>query len=301
MNREKTIARVTAWGALVNLALAALKLAAGLLGRSSAMVADAVHSFSDLVSDAIVLVMVRVSSKGQDKGHDFGHGKFETLATVAVAILLFFVGVRLMVGGIGKIRLVLDGGELPSPDSIALWAAVVSIAVKEALYWWTSVTGKKVNSPAMISNAWHHRSDALSSIGSALGIGGAMLLGGKWAVLDPIVGCIISIFILAVAVKMVVPALDELTEGSLPDETEEEIERIICSVDGVENVHELKTRKNGPDIIIAAHIVVNAAMSVAVAHRLTEIAESKLREKFGQKTQISLHVEPDSDINVIEV
>lgn len=296
MNREKTIARVTAWGALVNFALAALKLAAGLLGRSSAMVADAVHSFSDLVSDAIVLVMVRVSSKGQDKGHDFGHGKFETLATAAVAILLFFVGVRLMVGGIGKIRLVLDGGELPSPDSIALWAAVVSIAVKEALYWWTSVTGKKVNSPAMISNAWHHRSDALSSIGSALGIGGAMLLGGKWAVLDPIVGCIISIFILAVAVKMVVPALDELTEGSLPDETEEEIERIICSVDGVENVHELKTRKNGPDIIIAAHIVVNAAMSVAVAHRLTEIAESKLREKFGQKTQISLHVEPDSDI-----
>lgn len=296
MNREKTIARVTAWGALVNLALAALKLAAGLLGRSSAMVADAVHSFSDLVSDAIVLVMVRVSSKGQDKGHDFGHGKFETLATAAVAILLFFVGVRLMVGGIGKIRLVLDGGELPSPDSIALWAAVVSIAVKEALYWWTSVTGKKVNSPAMISNAWHHRSDALSSIGSALGIGGAMLLGGKWAVLDPIVGCIISIFILAVAVKMVVPALDELTEGSLPDETEEEIERIICSVDGVENVHELKTRKNGPDIIIAAHIVVNAAMSVAVAHRLTEIAESKLREKFGQKTQISLHVEPDSDL-----
>lgn len=296
MNREKTIARVTAWGALVNFALAALKLAAGLLGRSSAMVADAVHSFSDLVSDAIVLVMVRVSSKGQDKGHDFGHGKFETLATVAVAILLFFVGVRLMVGGIGKIRLVLSGGELPSPDSIALWAAVVSIAVKEALYWWTSVTGKKVNSPAMISNAWHHRSDALSSIGSALGIGGAMLLGGKWAVLDPIVGCIISIFILAVAVKMVVPALDELTEGSLPDETEEEIERIICSVDGVENVHELKTRKNGPDIIIAAHIVVNAAMSVAVAHRLTEIAESKLREKFGQKTQISLHVEPDSDI-----
>lgn len=296
MNREKTIARVTAWGALVNLALAALKLAAGLLGRSSAMVADAVHSFSDLVSDAIVLVMVRVSSKGQDKGHDFGHGKFETLATAAVAILLFFVGVRLMVGGIGKIRLVLDGGELPSPDSIALWAAVVSIAVKEALYWWTSVTGKKVNSPAMISNAWHHRSDALSSIGSALGIGGAMLLGGKWAVLDPIVGCIISIFILAVAVKMVVPALDELTEGSLPDKTEEEIERIICSVDGVENVHELKTRKNGPDIIIAAHIVVNAAMSVAVAHRLTEIAESKLREKFGQKTQISLHVEPDSDI-----
>ncbi len=296
MNREKTIARVTAWGALVNLALAALKLAAGLLGRSSAMVADAVHSFSDLVSDAIVLVMVRVSSKGQDKGHDFGHGKFETLATVAVAILLFFVGVRLMVGGIGKIRLVLDGGELPSPDSIALWAAVVSIAVKEALYWWTSVTGKKVNSPAMISNAWHHRSDALSSIGSALGIGGAMLLGGKWAVLDPIVGCIISIFILAVAVKMVVPALDELTEGSLPDETEEEIERIICSVDGVENVHELKTRKNGPDIIIATHIVVNAAMSVAVAHRLTEIAESKLREKFGQKTQISLHVEPDSDL-----
>jgi len=290
--REKTISRVTIWGAVGNLVLTGFKLVAGFVGHSSAMIADAIHSLSDLISDIVVLVMVKVSSKGVDHNHDYGHGKFETLATVLVSLMLLIVGGELMAGGIEKIRLVANGGELDSPGSIALWAALVSIVVKEALYQWTAIVGKRVNSPAMISNAWHHRTDALSSIGSALGIGGAMLLGGKWTILDPIVGCIISIFIIVVAVKMVLPALHELTEGSLPKEMKEQIKSLILSVEGVDNVHDLRTRRNGPTAIISAHIVVDPEMTVEKAHHLTELAEEAVRKEFGNETQINIHVEP---------
>lgn len=293
--REHTITSVTAWGAVANLALTALKFVAGLVGRSSAMVADAVHSLSDLISDVVVIVMVKISSRKQDKGHDYGHGKFETLATAFVALMLLVVGAKLMAGGIEKIRTVMDGGELAVPGKFALWAALISIAFKEVLFQWNSRVGRKVNSPAMISNAWHHRTDALSSIGSAAGIGGALLLGGKWAVLDPIVCCAISVFIFVIAVQMAIPALGELTEASLPEEMENKIVAILQSVDGVENVHALKTRRNGPDIIVDAHIVVDPDMSVAAAHALTEIGESLLRQEYGDGTQISLHVEPSEE------
>lgn len=291
-DREKTIYRVTAWGAAANLALAALKLLAGLVGRSTAMLADAVHSLSDLVSDVIVVAMVAISSREKDKSHDYGHGKFETLATAAVALLLVVVAARLMAGGIGKIRAVAAGGTIEVPGRIALWAAVASIVVKETLYQWTARVGRKVGSPAVITNAWHHRTDALTSIGAALGIGAALILGGRWAILDPIVGCAISIFIFVIAVKMGLPALNELTEGSLPDDVENEIISIIRSVDGVEDVHALKSRRSGPDIITEAHVVVDPGMSVADAHDITEIAEERLRERFGAEMQISLHIEP---------
>lgn len=293
--REQEISQVTVWGAIVNIALSGLKLLGGILGHSAAMLADAVHSLSDLVSDAVVLIMVRIASKGQDKSHDYGHGKFETLATVIVAILLLIVGGRLMAEGVGKIVLVAKGGAIDVPGNIALFAAIVSIIVKEALFQWTVRVGKKNNSPAVITNAWHHRTDALSSIGAAIGIGAAIIFGGKFVILDPIVCCIISIFIILIAVQMAIPALKELTESSLPDDVEDEISGIIQSVEGVRNVHALKTRKSGPDIIIDSHLVVDPEMTVAEAHRITEIAESALRSKYGEKTQISLHVEPSDD------
>ena len=295
MTREQKISQVTIWGAIGNLLLTAFKLVAGLLGRSSAMIADAIHSLSDLVSDIVVLVMVKVSSKGVDDNHDYGHGKFETLATVVVAIILLWVGVELLIEGIGKIRLVLVGETLPVPGTIALWAALISILVKEILYQWTSRVGKKVNSSAMITNAWHHRSDALSSIGAAIGIGGAICFGGKWVILDPIVGCIISIFIVVIAVKMAIPALYELTDGSLPEEIEQHIMQLILSVDGVTNVHDLRTRRNGPIMIIGAHIVVDPNMTVANAHHLTVLAENAIRNQFGNETQISIHIEPTEE------
>ena len=293
--RGKTISNVTVWGAAANMGLSFLKLAAGILGKSSAMVADAVHSFSDLVSDIVVLVMVRVASKGKDKSHDYGHGKFETLATVVVSLLLLVVGARLMVSAIDRISYVAKGGVLDAPGKIALWAALVSIVVKEFLFQWTSRVGKRVNSQAMEANAWHHRSDALSSVGSAIGIGGAIILGGKWTILDPLVGAVISVVIIVVAVKMALPAINELTEASLPEDIENQIVDIIRSVPGIENVHDLRTRRSGPEIIIDVHIVVDPEMSVAAAHDITTKAESAVRSQFGEGTQLSIHVEPNED------
>ena len=292
MNREKSIVRVTVWGAVVNVVLAVAKLVAGIVGRSAAMTADAIHSFSDLVSDVIVLVMVKVASRGNDKDHEYGHGKVETRATVAVALLLRAVGGKMLADGVSRIAGFFRGEQMVVPGMIAFWAALVSIAVKEALYQWTAYVGRKFDSPAVVTNAWHHRSDALSSVGSAVGIALASLLGGKWAIMDSVVACAISIFIIRIGVKMALPALRELTEASLPEETENEIRDVILSVDGVLDVHAMKTRKTGPDIIIESHIVVDPEMTVFQAHLLTEYAEDRLRERFGQKTQISLHVEP---------
>lgn len=291
--REREMTIVTLSGAAANVALAAAKLVAGMLGKSSAMMADAIHSLSDLVSDVIVLVMVKVSSRGRDKGHDYGHGKFETLATAAVSLILLVVGARLMQDGVSKILSVVHGTMIPVPGRIALWAALVSIAVKEILYQWTARVGRRCKSPAIVTNAWHHRTDALSSIGSAIGIAAAIMFGGRWAVMDPVVCCMISIFIIIIAVKMALPALNELTEASLPDDIEEEMQEIIRSVPGVENVHAMKTRSIGPNYIVESHIVVRPDMSVADAHAITAVAEERLRARFGQKTQISLHVEPD--------
>lgn len=293
--RSRAIERVTLWGAVVNLLLSIGKLCAGILGRSSAMVADAVHSFSDLASDAVIFVCVRISSKGKDKSHDYGHGKFETLATSLVSLLLLVVAAELMKGGIMKITAAVKGEAIAGPGMIALWAAVASIVLKEILYQWTAFVGRRTGSPAVIANAWHHRTDALSSVGSLAGIGGAIFLGGKWAILDPIAACIISIVIIVVAVKMLVPAIRELMEESLPEDTENEILEIIGRTEGVQNVHDLKTRHIGPDKIIDVHIVVAPTLTVVQAHDITEKAESAIRESFGQNTQISIHVEPDEN------
>ncbi|MBO4500293.1 MAG: cation transporter [Bacteroidaceae bacterium] len=295
MSRNSEITRVTAWGAAANIALAGFKLLAGVLGRSSAMMADALHSLSDLVSDVVVLVMVRVSSKAQDRSHEYGHGKFETIATAFVAILLFVVGVKMMAGGIEKVRSAIHGGTIDSPGIISFVAALVSIAVKEILFQWTVRVGRRNDSPAVVSNAWHHRTDALSSVAAALGIGLSLLFGGRWTLLDPLVCCGISMFIFYVSAKMCLPALDELTEGSLPEEIETEIREITGSVEGVQDVHAMKTRRVGSAMIIDLHIVVSPAMSVLEAHDITVVAEKRIRERFGESTQVSIHVEPDTE------
>lgn len=294
-NREHSIMSVTAWGAVANLALSAFKLVAGILGHSSAMLADALHSLSDLVSDAVVLIMVKLAGKGKDKGHDYGHGKFETLATLIVSMLLVLVGARLMYSSIDRITICLKGEALASPGRIALWAALVSIVVKEVLFWITVRVGRKEGSNAVVANAWHHRSDALSSVGSAVGIAAAILFGGKWTVMDPLVGVVISIVIIVVAVKMAAPALAELTEASLPEETEDRIMKTILSVSGVEGAHALKTRMNGPDMIIDVHIVVDPNLRVVEAHTISSEVERSLGETFGAGTQVSVHIEPDAD------
>ena len=288
-SREQEIRRITLIGAIINLFLTIFKIIAGMLGRSAAMVADGIHSLSDMLSDIIVIFFTNISSKERDKRHSFGHGKFETLATLIVCVILVAVGARLMANSITTIIGVMDGNSIPIPGHIALWAAIISIISKEILYQVTIHTAKKVNSPVVIANAWHHRSDAFSSIG------GARILGDNWTILDPIASCGISIAIIVIAVKMSLPCLAELLETSLPDEIEEDIISTANAVRGVENIHELKTRRNGISYIIDAHIVVDPHISITEAHNISTDVEKALREKYGDETQINIHIEPDRE------
>ena len=293
--REKEIKRITIIGAVANTILSIIKVFVGIYGKSAAIIADGIHSLSDLVSDAVVLIFTHISSKGKDKRHAFGHGKFETLATLIVSIILMIVAAILMSEGIQSILDVLNGKTIPAPGHIALWAAIVSIVIKELLYQATVKVGKNVNSPIVIANAWHHRSDALSSIGAFIGIAGAIFLGDKWTILDPIVSCGISIFIIVIAIKMALPCLEELLESSLPEEVEKEIIEITQSVIGVEDIHDLKTRRNGISFIIDAHVVVNPDISVVQSHDIATNVEKKLKQKYGHETQVSIHIEPGKE------
>ncbi|MDD4141981.1 MAG: cation diffusion facilitator family transporter [Bacteroidales bacterium] len=292
-DREKSIYRVTIGGFIVNVVLTVGKLFAGIVGRSGAMLADAIHSLSDFMTDLAVLVLVKKSSKPKDDSHDYGHGKYETLATVLIGIALFAVGVCLMINSIQKIVGFYHGEELSSPGIIALVAAFVSIVAKEILFWITSSVGKKVNSQAVIANAWHHRSDALSSVATLLGIGGAIFLGGKWKVLDPIAALIVSALIIGVAYKLFKPGLDELLESSLPQEMEDEIISEVMKInDGIADPHNLKTRRIGQNIAIEMHIRLKSDMTVQESHEITREIEKRLKAKYGEGTLIAIHVEP---------
>ena len=295
MSRTNKITFVTLVGSVVNALLTAFKIVAGIIGHSAAMVADGVHSLSDLLSDVVVLVFVRISGKGRDKNHDYGHGKFETFATLIISLMLLVVGANLMSSGIASIKKILGGESVEAPGMIALWAALLSIVSKEILYRYTAVQGRKLDSPMMVANAWHHRSDALSSVGSLLGIGGAILLGDKFVILDPLAGCVISIFIIVMAVRMSIPAIKELLDVSLPDEMEDEIERTAKGVPGVVDLHELKTRREGPGIVLEGHLVLHSDISLEQAHSISKQVERALRDQFGDSTQISLHLEPEND------
>ena len=290
--RERGIYRVTLVGSVANLLLLIFKFVAGIVGHSAAMLADAVHSLSDFVTDIIVLVSVRISSKPEDEGHDYGHGKYETLATAIIGIILVLVGFGIFWNGVQSIWSFLQGESLSEPGMLALVAAVVSIVVKELLYQYTVLRGKSLNSQAVVANAWHHRSDALSSIGTAVGIGGAILLGPDWRVLDPIAAVVVSGFIMKVAVQLLIPCLDELLEKSLPAEVENKIVETILSFPGVSSPHHLRTRRIGSNYAIEVHVRMDGRISLEEAHHTATQIELKLKELFGKKTHVGIHVEP---------
>lgn len=290
--RKRRIYRVTLVGFAVNLVLSLAKLAAGVFGRSGAMVADAVHSFSDLATDVVVIVFARISAKPRDDGHDYGHGKYETLATILISMALGVVGVGILVNSIGAVRSVLDGGVLPRPGLVALVAAVLSIAAKEILYRYTVREGRAIDSPSVVANAWHHRSDALSSLGTLVGIGCAYFLGDKWRIADPIAALVVAVFIFKIAFDLIRTGLDELLERSLPEDVEEEILRVVAANPEVREPHNLRTRRIGASIAVEVHVRVDGAMSVCRSHELTEDIERRLRARFGEGTMIAIHVEP---------
>lgn len=291
-NREREIFRVTWIGSIVNLLLLTFKFVAGIVGHSAAMVADAVHSLSDFVTDVIVILFVRISGKPQDEGHDYGHGKYETLATAIIGIILFFVGVGILYNGAISIIDTLGGKPLAKPSIWALIVAAISILAKELLYRYTILKGKLLNSQALTANAWHHRSDALSSIGTLIGIGGAICLGEQWHILDTIAAIVVSIFIMKVAVQLLKPCVDELLERSLPADIEKKILDIVLSFPEVSAPHNLRTRRIGNNIAIEIHIRMNGEMSLSEAHNIATKIERRLKDEFDNNTHIGIHMEP---------
>lgn len=291
-SREREIYKVTLTGSLVNAVLIVLKFIAGFAGRSSAMVADAVHSLSDFISDIIVLVFVRIAGRPKDKGHDYGHGKFETLATLIIGVLLIGAGIGLMINGIETVIRSLHGELLERPTMLALIVAIVSIASKEWLYRYTVRSGERLNSQAVIANAWHHRSDAVSSLGTLIGIAGAMFLGDRWRILDPIAAIVVSILIIKSGYDIVKPCISELLEASLPEDKEKEIVRLVTGVPGIEYVHNLRTRRIGNGIAVDLHAKMNGDLSLSEAHDKATAAENAIKQVFGKNSIINIHMEP---------
>ena len=292
MNREREIYKVTLVGSVGNAILLAFKFVAGIAGNSSAMIADAVHSLSDFVTDILVLVFVSISAKPQDQSHDYGHGKFETIASFLIALALMAAAMGIVVSGTMKFLSWLDGNELKTPGWIALWAALLSIAIKELLYQYTMHRARKLDSQAMVANAWHHRSDALSSIGAAIGIGLAIWLGQRWTVLDPLASIVVGLMLVKVAYELLKTSMGELTECSLPEETENEIIEIILSFNDVGQLHNLRTRRIGNRIAIEAHVRMDGQLPLYVVHERATTIEQKLKERLGPTTHVSLHMEP---------
>ena len=292
MDREKQIFKVTLAGGAVNVVLLAFKFIAGILGHSAAMIADAVHSLSDFVTDLIVLIFVHISGKPQDKSHDYGHGKYETLALTIIGIALVIVAVGIFHHGALRIAAWWRGDELQAPGMLALWAALVSIILKELTYRYTIRNARRLDSPALEANAWHHRSDALSSIGTAVGIGGAVLLGKRWAVLDPLASVVVGAFIVKVAVELIIQGMRDLLEHSLPDDIEDEIMQIAQSEPDVIEPHDLRTRRIGNLYAIELHILMNGDITLSRAHDHADAIECRLKKRFGENTHVAIHMEP---------
>ncbi|MDD3385716.1 MAG: cation diffusion facilitator family transporter [Bacteroidales bacterium] len=293
--RKSQAQRITWIGFFVNLLLSTGKLLAGIIGRSAAMIADGVHSISDFITDFVVIGFIRVADKESDEDHRYGHGKFETFATLLVSLVLLLVGAGILWNGGSRIIDAIAGKELGQPSMVALIAAVVSILAKEILFQYTLRVGKSINSQAVIANAWHHRSDALSSIGTLLGIAGAIFLGEKWRILDPLAGMIVSVFIIRVAIRLGFPSVKELLETALPADVEDEIVRIINDTPGVKGSHHLKTRQIGNDYAIDVHVEMDGELSLIASHDIATLVEERLYEKYGRRTQISIHTEPHQE------
>ena len=291
--RGKSANKITFLGVIVNISLLLFKFTAGILGHSTAMIADAVHTLTDFATDIFVIVGVKWGSKPRDADHPYGHGKYETITAAMIALALGSVGVGIGWEGLSKILEVINSGIFPErPGFIAFIAAMVSVVLKEILFHLTFSVGKKIKSEAVIANAWHHRSDALSSIGTALGIGGAVFLGAQWTILDPLAAVVVSFFIVRVAWKILQNALGDLTEKTVPDSELAEIEHLLRSIPEASDPHNIRCRRVGTTLVLEVHIRMDGNMSLQAAHDATSRMESLLKFRFGPEMLITIHMEP---------
>ena len=287
--REREIYKVTLVGSLVNILLVACKFAAGFWGKSAAMIADAVHSLSDLITDLIVIVFVRISSKPEDKGHDYGHGKYETLATLLIGTALLAVGVGICWSGIESIISFAKGEALQSPGWIALAAAIVSVVSKEILFHYTRLVGKRCNSPAVIANAWHHRSDAFSSIGALVGIAGSRL---GFPIMDSIASLVIFVFIVKAASDIFKDAIDKMVDHSCDEEMETQLRTCVMRNPNVHKIDVLRTRIFGNKIYVDVEIALDGSITLQDAHDVAEKVHNDIEKTFPKVKHIMVHVNP---------
>jgi len=279
--------RFAGWmGLVVNLALAAAKFSAGLLGHSQAVVADAVHSLSDTVTDIALILGVRYWSAPADERHPHGHRRFETLVTVFIGLMVAAAAV-----GIGWDAVTSFGRPSHPPSAIALAAALLSIGVKEALYRWTAKMGKKTGSAALVANAWHHRTDALSSVPVAIAVSIAMI-DHRFAVVDQIGALVVAVFVLHAAFRIIRPALDELVDAGAPKAHRKELERLALEVEGVRAAHALRTRYIGSELAVDVHVEVDADLSVADGFAIASKVKKDLLQRGPDVADVVVQIEP---------
>lgn len=291
---EVRIARHVTWvGFWINAFLGLAKVVGGILGRSSALIADGIHSFSDFLSDIIVIIMVGKSRQGADRSHQFGHGRYETMATLMLAVILLAVAALIFIDALSIIKKVADGVELPRPGLIALIIIVISIASKEWLFHYTRRAGQKIHSEAVIANAWHHRSDAFSSVATLIGVGAAFFLGPQWRVLDPIAAMIVALIIAGVSLRMIRPAVSELLGASLSTDLCEEIEKTLTNTNGIKAWSCLRTFKSGNEAYVEVHIKIDPQINVEQAHQIATRAEKNITEVLSPlQAHVTTHIEP---------
>ncbi|MTW20549.1 cation diffusion facilitator family transporter [Allochromatium palmeri] len=295
LERRQAISRTSIVGAILNLALSVIKILAGLLGHSQALVADGIHSLSDLLSDVLVYVAGHQASQQPDQKHPYGHARYETVATLALGVLLLFVAIGL---GWDAVHRLFEPDALLKPDILALAATLVSIGVKEWLYWWTLAHAKRVRSDLLRANAWHHRSDAISSIVVLIGIAGTM---AGLSYLDAIAAFIVALMIARIAWELGWGAVSELVDTGLESERIAEVAQTIRSVGGVRDIHMLRTRRLGGQVSADVHVLVDPDISVSEGHMISVLVEQRLKREISDMTDVTVHIDPEDDTDKPDV
>jgi cation diffusion facilitator family transporter len=286
--RGRATRRVAVVSGLVNFFLSLAQIAVGLIAGSAALVADGVHSASDLLSDILVWVAARHAAQAPDKDHPYGHGRFETAATLGLGILLTLVALGIVWNGIER----LFNAAQPAPEMIALIVAAVGIAAKESLYWYTIAVARRLKSDLLRANAWHHRSDAISSIVVLIGVGGAVL---GFAYMDALAAIIVGLMVAKIGWDLGFSALTELVDTALDEGEVAEASRVIMGIDGVRSVHMLRTRRHGAEASADVHVQVAPRLSVSEGHMISQAVEDRLIEKVDSITDVTVHIDPEDD------
>lgn len=288
MNKSNIANRVSFVTIIINIVLVIFKIIAGIIGHSSALISDAVHSLSDVFSTVVVIIGVNMSNKKEDACHPYGHERLECVAAIALSAILFATGFGIGLSGIKSI-INLENHTIVVPTSIALIAAIVSIVANEWMYWYTRAAGKKINSGALIADAWHHRSDALSSVGSLIGVGGSML---GFKILDPLASIAICIMIFKAAYDIAKDAIDQLVDKSAPQEVVEQMKREIESQQGVMRLDDIKTRVYASKLYVDVEIAVDSRLSLHDAHEISMAVHQNIENMFEDVKHCMVHVNP---------